>query len=147
MIIIVLILTTMILVILLRGAARRLPPRLCCSTNSVGHLSHARPARGISRARILIFFRAVFARIRRLRKSLQYSLAILQGKLTVSANLRKSPRNFHKSRADRCQNPGPRTSPGPRCPAGARMGRRRAPGRASRAAHPWQVGEAANICT
>ena len=51
--------------------------------------------RGISRARIVHFFCAAFARICRLRKSAQYCLAILQGgEMTVSANLRNSPQNF-----------------------------------------------------
>ena len=51
---------------------------------------------GISRARILILVCAVFARIRRLRKSPQYLLIILQGKMTASTNLGNSPQNFHK---------------------------------------------------
>ena len=53
-----------------------------------------------SRARILTFLCAVFARIRRLRESLQYLLVILQGKMTVSANLRDSPQNFQKNCAE-----------------------------------------------
>ena len=46
---------------------------------------------GISRARMLMFFCAVFARIRHLRKSPQYLSAILKGKRTFHANLRNSP--------------------------------------------------------
>jgi len=54
---------------------------------------------GISRARISIPFRAEAASIRRLHKPPRYLLAILPGKLAVSANLRKS-------RAEKCQTPG-----------------------------------------
>ena len=46
--------------------------------------------------------RVSFARIRRLRKSPRYLLAILQGKITVSTNLRDSPQNFRNHRADKC---------------------------------------------
>ena len=42
----------------------------------------------------LIFVCAGFARIRRLRKSLQYFLVISQWKITVSANLHNSLQNF-----------------------------------------------------
>ena len=47
-----------------------------------------------------------FCAARGLRKSPQDLLAILQGKITVSANLRSSPQNFHEKCADKCQNPG-----------------------------------------
>ena len=53
------------------------------------------------------FFRAVLAQIRRLRKSPQY---FLQGNMTVSANLRDSPQNFHNHCAEKYQNPGSRNS-------------------------------------
>ena len=64
----------------------------------------------ISRARGLTCVCAVFARIRRLRKSPQYILVILQGEGTVSANLRNSPQNFHNSCTERYQSPGSRNS-------------------------------------
>ena len=41
------------------------------------------------------FFCAVFARIRRLRKSPRYLLVILRWKVAVSANLRSSPQHFN----------------------------------------------------
>ena len=52
---------------------------------------------GISRARILICFCTVVARIRRLRKSQKCSLVISQGKHVVSAScLHDYPQNLHK---------------------------------------------------
>ena len=64
---------------------------------------------GFSRAGILIFLCAVFARIRRLCQSPQYLLVILQWNMTVSANLRNSTQNFHNNCADKYhQNPGSR---------------------------------------
>ena len=54
----------------------------------------------ISQARIPKSFRALFARIRRLRKSPQYLLVILQGTTIFSANLRNAAQNFHNNRAD-----------------------------------------------
>ena len=66
---------------------------------------------GISRARTLIFVCAVFAWIRCLHKSLQYLFGSFYiGKMTVSANLRNSPQNFHTNCAGTCQNPGSRNS-------------------------------------
>ena len=92
---------------------------------------------GISRARMLAVLSRLFARIRRLRKSPRYSLAVIQGKHAFyanlrdspqvsailvghfigedafSTNLRKPPRSFRKQKcSDRCQNPGSRTSRG-----------------------------------
>ena len=59
---------------------------------------------GTSRARILMFFCAAFARVGRLHESLQHSLANLQGgDKTVSANLRDSPRNFQNECAEKYQ--------------------------------------------
>ena len=62
----------------------------------------------ISRARILMFFLASFARIRRLRKSPQHLLAILQWK---NDSLRNSPQNFHKIVQTNIKNPGSRKFP------------------------------------
>ena len=47
---------------------------------------------------------AVVARIRFLRKSSQYLMVSLQGKITVSAKLRDSPRNFCNNRAEEYHN-------------------------------------------
>ena len=47
----------------------------------------------MSRARMSTLFCAVFARIRRLRESLQYSLAILLGRMTVSAKTNNTQTN------------------------------------------------------
>ena len=47
--------------------------------------------------------RAVFARIRRLRKSPQYLLAILHWNKSLSANLRNAPQNLHQKCADKYQ--------------------------------------------
>ena len=55
-------------------------------------------------------FCAVLARTRRLRNSPQYFLAILQWKITVSANLRNSPQNIHTNCAVKIQSPGSRDS-------------------------------------
>ena len=53
-----------------------------------------------------MLFCAVFSRIRRLRRSPQYLLAILLGEVAVSADLRNSPQNFQSKSADKCQSPG-----------------------------------------
>ena len=47
-----------------------------------------------------------FVWIRRLRRSPRYLLAVLQWKMTVSANLRHSPQNFRKSCAEKWGSPG-----------------------------------------
>ena len=44
----------------------------------------------VSRAKTFVLFCVILVRIRRLRKSPQYLLVILQGKMAVSTNLRKT---------------------------------------------------------
>ena len=77
----------------------------------------------------------------------------LQGKMTVSANLRDSPQNFHKQCAEHCQQPGSQTSlllapPLFFCPtAHERRSRRRISPRSTGSSRAWALKASRFSCT